>query len=562
MFCLMVSSCQTSIKENAADLILHSAYVYPVAGSPIENGAVAIAGGKIIAVGPTKEILTAWKSEETELIDAKGNFLMPGFIEGHGHFSSLGMSLINVNLLHTQSWEEIIDSVEQRVKKAKPGEWIIGRGWHQEKWTSRPEKEAGGYPYHDQLSAISPQNPVILSHASGHSIMVNLQAMDLSGVSAEMPDPPGGHILRDASGHAIGVFEERAMDVIFNAYNEYESKLQPSEKNQLWQKAIRLAQDHCLQYGITSFQDAGSSFDEIHKYSQLADHDSLDLRLWAMLRHPYEELKGHLEGFPVLKKGDDMFTCRAIKSETDGALGSYGAWLLEPYDDKPGFTGQNTTLIQDVKGIAALCIQNQMQLCVHSIGDKGNQVTLDIFEEAFKSTNATNNLRWRVEHAQHLDPADISRFKELGVIASMQAIHCISDAPFVVKRIGEKRAKEGAYAWRSLLDSGAVIANGTDAPVESVDPLPCIYASVTRKRPDNGMEFFPEQKMTRTEALYSYTMANAYAAFEDDVKGSLEKGKWADMVLLSKNLSTCTDNEIPAAKVLMTIVGGEVKYRH
>lgn len=562
MFCLMLAiSCQTTVKENTADLILHSAYVYPVAGTPLENGAVAVADGKIIAVGNTEEILSAWKSDETELIDAQGQFLMPGFIEGHGHFSSLGMSLINVNLQNTQSWEEIIDSVEQRVKLAKPGEWILGRGWHQEKWKTQPEKEVGGYPYHDQLSAISPQNPVILSHSSGHSIMANQMAMDLSGVSREMPDPPGGHILRDASGNAIGVFEERAMNVIFDAHSAYEDKQPPAAKNELWQTAIRKAQDHCLQYGITSFQDAGSTFDEIYKYGQLADHDSLDLRLWVMLRHPYEEMKGHLEGFPIIKRGNDKFTCRAIKSETDGALGSYGAWLLSPYDDKPGFTGQNTTPIDEVKSIAELCIRNNMQLCVHSIGDKGNQVTLDIFEETFKSGNHADNLRWRVEHAQHLDPADIPRFKKLGVIASMQAIHCTSDAPFVVKRLGEKRAKEGAYAWRSLLDSGAVIANGTDAPVESVDPLPCIYASVTRKRLDNGMEFFPEQKMTREEAIHSYTIANAYAAFEEDVKGSLEKGKWADMVLLSKNLSTCSDEEIPSAKVIMTIVGGDVKYR-
>ena len=541
---------------------MHNAFVYPVKGEPIENGAVVIDNGKIVEYGGSDVILKKWENAgEIELLDCHDGFLMPGFIEGHGHFSSLGYNLINVDLMETKSWNEVVDSVQARVRKARPGEWILGRGWHQEKWNTAVEKNVNGYPYHDLLSQVSPENPVILSHASGHALIANQAAMNTTGVTKETPDPVGGHIVRDASGIAIGVFEERAMDLIRAAHVDYQKGLSEQEINEDWYEAISKVQLHCLQYGITSFQDAGSSFAEINRYKRLASLDSLDLRLWVMLRHPYDTLKGRIDSFPIVRAGNDMFTCKAIKSEVDGALGSFGAWLLEPYKDKPGFTGQNTTPLTDLKGIADIAIEKNMQLCVHAIGDRANREVLDIFERVMKDHPDKKDLRWRIEHAQHLNPEDIPRFKNLGVIASMQGIHCTSDAPFVEKRLGEERARTGAYAWRSLLDQGVIIANGTDAPVERVDPIPNIYASVTRRREDTGQEFFTEQKMTREEALYSYTLGNAYAAFEEDIKGSIEPGKWADMVLLSHNLLTCEDDSILQAKVVMTVVGGEVKYR-
>lgn len=559
---LFAMSCQKQAAEiKKADLVLSNAFVYPVSGESIEHGAVAIANGKIVALGNSTDILDKWKDNSIRIIDCKGAFLMPGFIEGHGHFLGMGQNLINVDLMATNSWEDIVDSVAQRVKKAKPGEWILGRGWHQEKWNRPVDHNINGYPYHDLLSQVSPDNPVMLTHASGHSLLANKAAMDMTGISKETPDPPGGHIVRDGSGIAIGVFEERAMEIIKAAHKDYQDQLTEEELDRWWYLSIRKAQNHALQYGITTFQDAGSKFNDIKKYKLLAEQDSLDIRLWVMLRHPFLELKGHMEGFPILRAGNDMFTCKAIKSEVDGALGSYGAWLLKPYSDKPGFTGQNTTPIEDVKGIAEIAMSYEMQLCVHAIGDKANQLVLDIYEQTMNAHPDKKDLRWRIEHAQHLHPEDIPRFKELGVIASMQGIHCTSDAPFVEKRLGEERAKSGAYAWRSLLDAGVIIANGTDAPVEKVDPLPNIYASVTRKREDTGQVFFTDQKMTRAEALYSYTLGNAYAAFEEDIKGSIEPGKWADLVLLSQNLFTCPDDSITGAKVLMTMVGGEVKYR-
>lgn len=547
--------------EEAADMILYNAFIYPVIGDPIHNGALVIKNGKIHGIGESEIILKNWKSTSSDLIDCKGAFLLPGIIEGHGHFSSLGANLLNLDLLETTSWDEIVDSVEARASKSIQGSWIVGRGWHQEKWNASVEPNVNGYPYHDTMSAVSSKNPVMLTHASGHSLFANQAAMVAAGVSLETPDPAGGKIVRDLHGTAIGIFEENAMDIIQKAYKEYQASRTQEEVKAEWFKAIEEVQKHCLAFGITSFQDAGSTFEEIGRYDQLAKQDSLHLRLWAMLRQPLAEMEGHLNGFPIIRSGNDKFTCRTIKAYIDGALGSYGAWLHDQYLDRPGFNGQNTTPTEEIEGIAELCINSGMQMAVHAIGDKANRTVLDIYEDAFTTNPDKKDLRWRIEHAQHIDPSDIPRFKELNVIASMQAIHCISDAPFVLKRIGHERAENGAYIWKSLLDAGAIIANGTDAPVERVDPIQNFYASVTRRRLDNGQEFFPEQTMTRTEALKSMTWNNAYSAFEEDIKGSIEPGKWADLVLFSQNLLSCEENSILNTKVLMTIVGGEVKYR-
>lgn len=560
LFILLFSACQSeSTSSESADLILYNAQIYTVNEATPTAEALAIKDGNILLVGDSATVFQS-KQESTELIDLEGQFVMPGFIEGHGHFSGLGGSLMNLNFLRSKSWDEIVAMVAEKVKTAEPGEWISGRGWHQEKWIVPIDEHVHGYPYHDKLSEISPDNPVILRHASGHSLFANAKAMELAGVSPETPNPSGGEIVRDSRGVAIGVFEERAMSIIGQAYQEYLSSLSEERRKSQWLKGIELAQEECLKKGITSFQDAGSRFYEIDSYKELADAGALDLRLWVMLRHSHEEMKDNMGGLPVIDYGDGYFTCRAIKSEVDGALGSFGAWLLSSYDDKTDFVGQNTTQLETVRNIADLCMAHDMQLCVHAIGDRANQEVLNIMEEKFKTNPEKEDLRWRIEHAQHLDPTDIPRFSELGVIAAMQGIHCTSDAPFVVKRLGEKRAREGAYPWRSLLDAGAVVGNGTDAPVEDVDPLESFYASVTRKRVDSGMAFFPEQAMTRAEGIESYTLSNAYAAFEEDQKGSLEVGKYADIVVLSNNLLECAEEEIMDTKILLTLVGGKIKY--
>ncbi|WP_116105259.1 amidohydrolase [Lewinella sp. IMCC34191] len=559
LFLIVLTGCNESADRettdpNRAALLVYNADIWAGQGEPAASALLVNADGTIAAIGSDT---AAWSDDidgRTERLDANGEFLMPGFIEGHAHFSGLGSSLRNLNFLRSRSWEEIVAMVEERAEDTPEGVWITGRGWHQEKWDKPHDHSIGGYPLHDALSEITPDHPVVLRHASGHALFANEKAMELAGVSRETPDPRGGRILRDEVGDPTGVFEERAMDLISDAYQNFIQKMSPVERKDEWLAGIREAQDECLRNGITSFQDAGTRYQELDWYKELDASDSLRLNLWVMLRHGYDDMAGNMEGLPHY---GDRFECSAIKTELDGALGSYGAWLLEPYFDNPGFVGQNTTLVATVDSIAQLADEHGMQLCVHAIGDRANRETLDVMA---KYVDSTDDKRWRIEHSQHIDPADIPRFAELGVIASMQGIHCTSDALFAETRLGTERAREGAYPWRSLLDAGAVVTNGTDAPVEDVDPIESFYASVTRKRADGKATFFPEQSMTREEALHSYTAAPAYAAFQEDERGTLAPGMQADFVILSKNLRDCAEEEILETEVVATYVGGELAY--
>jgi hypothetical protein len=553
LIALLITACSRPKEE--AEIIIIADRIETMEESTGNIEAIAIKNGKIWKLGKRSDV-DRWMGDSTEVKDYGSNFIMPGFIEGHGHFSGLGYSLINLNLLHSKSWEEVVEAVRQKVEETPEGTWIIGRGWHQEKWDSIPPDAVFGYPRHHMLSEVSHDHPVMLKHASGHGLLANQLAMEIAGVSKETSSPKGGEILRNRNGEPIGIFEERAMAIIQDAYNEYLKEIPEEVKTEEWFKAVDLAQEHCNKYGITSFQDAGTKFHEADRYFELAENGELSLRLYMMIRHSSEEMKGKLKDYRRIGVGDDFATARAIKSELDGALGAFGAWLLEPYNDKPGFRGQNTTDVEEVEAIGRLAAENDMQLCVHSIGDRANRECLELFKKLYDLYDIKDG-RWRIEHSQHLNPNDIPLFGKYGVIPSMQAVHCTSDAPFVVKRLGEERAREGAYAWRSLIDNGAIIANGTDAPVEEVDPLASIYASVSRIPPGWDEPFFPEQSMTRMEALKSYTIWNAYAAFEEDIKGSIKPGKLADLVVLDTDLITCTDEEIKNAKVLATYVGGK-----
>ncbi|MBT8191635.1 MAG: amidohydrolase [Bacteroidia bacterium] len=550
---LVLFSCQ---KETKLDLVIQTNAIYTATHSSKAFNAIGLIGDQI-KVLDNYQNLKKQIGPETKMIDARDMFVMPGFIEGHGHFYGMGSSLQNLNFLKDTSWADIRQKVIDKAKQSEKGDFIFGRGWHQEKWFTQPENAVDAYPHHQGLSDATPDNPVILIHASGHSLFANKKAMDMAGITTETPDPAGGRIVRNNAGESIGVFEERAKKPIIDLYSEYLNTLDEKAQKALWYEAVELAQKECLSNGVTSFQDAGSSFQDLENYEKLALEGKLDIRLWAMLRHSSEEMEGKIADYKKINVGNNHFTCRAIKTELDGALGAYGAWLTEPYTDKPGFTGQNTTTVEEVATIAKQAFENGMQLCVHAIGDRANKETLDIIEEYNKKSPG---LRWRIEHAQHLNPNDINRFKSTGAIASMQAVHCTSDAPFVVKRLGTMRAKIGAYAWKKLLENDVVVVNGTDVPVEEISPIDNFYASVTRTRKDNGMTFFVEQRMSREEALKSYTIDAAYGAFEEKIKGSIEVGKLADFTILDTNLLTCTDEEILDAKVMYTIVGGKLKY--
>jgi len=565
----IVTACtdaEPETEKQAADLLVFNAKIWtgqdcPGVETPAGEDHCATAllvgqDGKVTAVGNDT---AAWQSQldaGTERLDAGGNFVMPGFIEGHAHFSGLGSSLRNLNFLRSKNWDEIVAMVAERAEETPEGDWISGRGWHQEKWDKPHDHSVGGYPVHDELSRMTRNHPVILRHASGHGLFANKKAMEIAGVNRETPDPRGGRVLRDASGDPTGVFEERAMDLITDAYQNFVQTMTPESRKEEWLAGIRAAQEECLKKGITSFQDAGTKFREVTWYKELDAADSLRLNLWVMLRHSHDEMVAGIPDYDLPHYGD-RFTCAAIKTELDGALGSYGAWLIEPYFDNPGFVGQNTTLVETMDSIAQLADKHKMQLCVHAIGDKANRETLNVMA---KYVSKTDDKRWRIEHSQHIAVDDIPRFGELGVIAAMQGIHCTSDALFAENRLGTERARTGAYPWRSLLDAGAVIVNGTDAPVEDVDPIESFYASVTRKRVDGKATFFAEQSMTRAEALHSYTGACAYGAFQEDQLGFLKPGINADFVILSNNLLSCADEEIIETRVLETRVAGKREF--
>jgi predicted amidohydrolase YtcJ len=482
---------------------------------------------------------------------------MPGFIEGHGHFTGLGEGKLNLELQNTKSWDEIVHMVALAAEKAKPGEWIIGRGWHQEKWTSTPQPNVEGFPTHASLDKVSPNNPVILTHASGHASFANAKAMELSNITAATANPAGGEILKDAKGQPTGLLRETASGLIRRGAGAPTPTAEETEARNF--RVLELADREAITKGVTSFQDAGSSFEVVSRVKRAIDAGRMNVRLWMMIRG------GNAQTLPagrVVGYGNNMLTVRAIKITADGALGSRGAWLLEPYSDKPDSSGLATTPVEQMRQQAQVALEAGYQVCIHAIGDRANREVLNIYEEAFKKNGKNGkDLRWRVEHAQHISAADIPRFGQLGVIASMQGIHCTSDAPWVEPRLGAKRAEEGAYVWQKLMKSGAVVTNGTDTPVEDIDPIASYYATVTRKAND-GKVFYGDQKMSRIEALRSYTIQNAFAAFEEDIKGTLSVGKLADITVLTKDITTVPDDEIRQAKVAYTIVGGKVVYKN
>lgn len=534
-----------------ADLVLLGGTIVTVQeGGPDGATALAARDGRIVAVGSDEEV-RGLVGPDTEVMDLDGALAIPGLIEGHAHYMRVGQSRLELDLTTVANWDAAVAMVEAAVRDAEPGQLILGRGWHQEKWDQRPEPNVDGLPYHRSLSAVSPDNPVILTHASGHATYANARAMELAGIDASSPDPEGGEIVRDPAGNPIGAFRETASALLAPAR---EGSIAPDPR-----RVALLAQEEAFSKGITSFHDAGAGWNTVDLWKEMVDEGILKIRIYSMIRASPESLAEHLGDYRVIGYGDDRLTVRAIKVSIDGALGSHGAWLLEPYDDLPSSAGFNTTPLPDVVETARLAMQHDYQFNVHAIGDRGNRETLDIFEEAYASAGP-GDYRWRIEHAQHLDPQDVPRFGEIGVIASMQGVHATSDGPWIEQKLGMRRSEQGAYVWRRLLDSGATIMNGTDAPVEDVDPIASYYSTVSR-RMANGGTLFPDQRMTRMEALRSYTINAAFGAFEEDLKGTLEVGKLADVTVLSQDILTIAEELIPETAVVATIVGGEIVYR-
>lgn len=551
---LLIVSCQT--RNTPADLIIKGGKIYTVNDKQPVVEAVAVQGDTIVFAGAAAEA-AAWQGDKTEVIDLQGATMTPGFIESHGHIMGLGYFELNLDLSTVKSFDELVEKVRVAAAQAPPGQWIMGNGWHQDKWDVKPEKMVKGFQTHEKLSAVSPNNPVWLRHASGHAGFANAKAMELAGVNPLSKEGlnitvEGGEIIKDKMGNPTGIFNERAMGLI--------TKHIPENTPERDAQALELAMETCARNGITSFHDAGASRSDIELFNQFYKEQKLKSRLYVMLTGRDRSLihEWYRKGPVVDPRG---VTVRAIKLNCDGALGSRGAWLLEPYSDRAETTGMATLSMDTVLVTSRLGLKYGFQVCSHAIGDRANREILDRYEAAFNE-NPGHDHRYRIEHAQHLHPNDIPRFGKLGVIPAMQAIHLSSDRPWAIERLGEKRIKEGAYMWQSLLKSGAKVINGTDVPVEPISPIASYFASVTRQtlkgEPTGGYE--PDEKMTREQALKSYTLDAAYGAFEERIKGSIEPGKLADFTVFSQDILQVPDSSLLRTEVIMTILGGKKVY--
>jgi predicted amidohydrolase YtcJ len=453
-----------------------------------------------------------------------------------------------LQLRGTRSFEEIVAMVKARAATARPGEWIRGRSWDQNDWPSTD------WPHHQQLTDAAPNNPVYLTRVDGHAALVNKAALDAAGVTRTTADPAGGRIIRTADGEPQGVLIDAAMGLVG-------SKIPPVTDAQL-EDQIMLADAEARELGLTMVHDAGTTPRVVDAYKRLIDAGKLKTRLYVMLRGPLSMLEPEFKKGPVINYGGHRLSVRAIKIGADGALGSRGAALLEPYSDEPSTSGLMTTAPDDIYAQTLAASRAGFQTCIHAIGDRGNRVTMDVFERVQAEVPGARNLRMRNEHAQILDAAEIPRFAKLNVIASMQATHATSDMPWVPARIGPERTAEGAYVWQRLLKSGVVLANGSDFPVEEPNPMLGFYAALTRQdasgQPPGG--WMPDERLSRDEMLKSFTWNAAYAAHAEKDLGSLEVGKLADMVLLDKNVMTVEPKEILSTRPIITIIGGEIVY--
>jgi predicted amidohydrolase YtcJ len=557
-----------------ADVLYVNGRIYTMDANLSVAEALATRGGRIAAIGSKNDLEGAVRPKK--VVDLGGKAVFPGFIDAHAHLMSLGVSKITVDLVGAPTEASVAGRVEQRIRKSEPGEWVRGRGWDQNLW---PTKR---FPTHEILDKVSPNNPVYLARVDGHAAWINKKALEIAGITKEVPDPEGGKIIRDGSGNPTGVFVDNAMQLV--------SRFLPPPSVKESEEAIKLAVQECLQFGIVCMDDMGVDSREIEIYKGLIDKKEFPFRVYAAidgLGDTWDQYtkktdagppKGRLMGY-----GDNRLWVRAIKLYVDGALGSRGAALLEPYSDDPNNRGLTVTDEKSLKQAVDEALANGFQVCTHAIGDRANNIILNVYEAALKERPVADP-RLRVEHAQVLALNDIPRFKQLGIIPSMQPTHCTSDMYWAEARLGPTRVL-GAYAWRSLLSTGVIIPGGSDFPVENPNPILGIYAAVSRQdlqgRPKNAQDvrtffqlssegirdtsafengWYASQKMNREEAIRAYTTWASHAAFQEKFLGSLEKGKLADFVILTKDIMKVDPREIPTTVVEKTIVGGEVVY--
>jgi len=537
---LLILATALSAYAQTADMAVINAHIYTVNARMPPAKALAVRQGKIVAIG---EDVSKSIGPATKVVDAHGATIIPGLIDSHGHVRGLGTALDTVDLRGIQSEKEIAAKVQAAAQQAKPGEWVLGRAWDQNLWATKQ------FPGAESISAAAPDNPVALTRVDGHAVWANRKAMELADINAATKDPQGGRLMRDGSGKPTGVFLDNAMALV-------NRKIPTPTPEQIERRLLHALQE-CARLGMTTVHDAGVEQADIDGYKSLIQKGLMPIRVYAMVRGPTgPTLDAWLAKGP---ETGDYLTVRSIKLVADGALGSRGAAMLEPYSDDPGNRG---LLILDravIRGVAEKAVARGFQVNTHAIGDAANHAAIDAYGDVLKGPN---DRRFRVEHAQVVAPEDFAKFRQFSVIASMQATHATSDMPWAETRLGPERDK-GAYAWQTFMKLGVRVTDGSDFPVESPNPLWGLYAAITRQdktgQPAGG--WFPNQRMTREQALRSWTVEGAYAAFEENKKGSLETGKMADFIMLSGDVMTMPEIEIWKTRVTMTVVAGKIVHR-
>jgi predicted amidohydrolase YtcJ len=521
-----------------ADILIHDAVVHTVNRAQPKARAVAIRGARILAVG---DGLAAHRGPATRVIDARGGTVIPGIVDSHAHLAGLGEQLESGDLRNAKNVQEIAKFVQKNAVSRAKTAWITGRNWDQTHW-------GGRFPTAADLDPAAPHHPVWLTRVDGHAGWANSRALQIAGVTAKTPDPAGGKILRDAAGHPTGILIDAAMALVT-------AKIPPPSPEQIRSRLAAAARE-CARLGLTTIHDAWVPRETLAAYRELVRAGDFPLRVYAMIGGPGELWNQYLARGP---ETGEFLTVRAIKLFADGALGSRGAAMWQPYSDDRGNAGLLLTSREVIENVARQAVEKGFQVCTHAIGDRANRVVLEAYAAAL---GGANGRRFRIEHAQIVSPPDFKLFKDYSIIASIQAAHATSDMRWAGQRLGPDRMA-GAYAWQRFIALGVPLANGSDFPVEPPNPMLGFYASVTRQdlsgQPPGG--WMPSQRLTRQQALESWTLGGAYAAFEEKEKGSIEPGKLADLVILDRDIMAVPAAEIPHTKVRMTILGGRVVHQ-
>jgi predicted amidohydrolase YtcJ len=537
-------------QQEPADLVFRNGKVYTANDRQSRAEAVAIKGDKIVYVGNNGGA-GRFTGASTRVIDLKGAAVFPGFTDAHMHLSGVGEREMTLNLEGTRSLDDFLARVKERVDQARPGQWVTGRGWIETFWAPPV------FPTRQDLDRIAPNNPVLLTRADGHASIANSAALRLANITRSTAAPSGGAINKDAAGEPTGMLIDRAQGLV--------GRLVPPETEGELDEQILKGVQREVELGWTQIQDAHGSWNEVERMRRLYRDGKIKIRIYKTITGPGADATRLIDQGAVIGEFGGLFTVRTIKVAIDGALGSRGAALLAPYSDDPRTTGLITTDTTALKTMLAGALRNGIQVEIHAIGDRGNRLTLDFYERAMQEVPADQRKvkepRWRDEHSQIVTPEDLPRFKALGVIASMQPSHAIGDLYFAPSRLGMARLK-GAYAWQSLIKLGVPVAGGSDAPVERGEPMIEFYAAVARKDLNgrSGEGWHPEEKVTRAQALKMFTVWPAFAAFEEDQRGSIEVGKLADLTILNADIMTIPEAQIPKTRNLMTVINGEIVF--